>query len=300
VTGWPPIAEPELLERWAMGTGEFVEHLRELVAGLPARRYEPDALTRAVGYPWERPDGSYRLAGGEVEPLAEMSPAVRDDAIGEYAAGADGRLPLLAIGSNGAPAVLERKFAHLERESDRAALVLTGRLHDFDVGFAAQPALYGSLPATLFASPGTATWVSMLWVTPAQFTQLAWSELSYRLGRLETRFEVDEGGAAFDEVLVFVSRFGAFCPAGRPAALAAVPASGRSAPALTQEEALDAAAALALGPDARAESLVRAVYEDLGSLAPRIVGTLHRQAQQFASERWTPFDPGGAPGPPRG
>ena len=54
---------------------------------------------------------------------------------------------------------------------DRAVLALAGRLWDFDVGAAAQPALYGSMPATLFPSPGTAVGTTLLWVTPAQFTE---------------------------------------------------------------------------------------------------------------------------------
>jgi hypothetical protein len=221
-----------------------------------------------------------------------MSPAERDAAIAEHSGGGEGRRPLLAIGSNGAPDVLLRKFAHFEDERDRSLLALTGRLHDFDVGFAAQPAIYGALPATLFPSPGTEVSATVLWVTPAQFTQLAWSELSYRLGRLETRFEVDEGGAVFDEVLVFVSRFGAFRIDGEPVALAAVPAARRNARALTQEQALDAAAAIALGPGARAEQLVRALHEDFVGLVPRLVETLHRESVAFESERWTPFGPG--------
>ena len=72
--------------------------------------------------------------------------------------------------------------------------------------------MYGSMPATLFPSPGTAVGATVLWVTPTQFTQLAWSEITYRLGRLRARFDVEESADGFEEVLVFVSRFGTFCP----------------------------------------------------------------------------------------
>jgi hypothetical protein len=284
----PPITDQQLLERLAMEDREFGEYVRGLAERLPPRSYEPEAFALALGYPWERPGGSYRLMSSETELLEQMSPAERDQAISEHSGGGD-RVPLLAIGSNCSPDVLRRKFAHFGAERDRALLALTGRLHDFDVGFAAQPALYGSLPATLFSSPGTAVSATILWVTAAQFTQLAWSELSYRLGRLQTRFEVDEGGAAFEEVLVFVSRFGAFGTDGEPIAMAAVPAEGRSAPALTQAQALDLAAALALGPDATAETLVRAIFEDPVGLVPRLVESVNREAQPFSSERWTPF-----------
>lgn len=137
----------------------------------------------------------------------------------------------------------------------------------------------------------------MLWVTPAQFTQLTWSELSYQLGRLRTRFEPNADGDGFDEVLLFVSRFGTFCVDDEPVALAAIPADDRTAIALTQEEMLDAAAVLALGAGATAETLVRAIFEQLDEVAPKIAATIHRHAQPFASERWTPFRP---PRPPAG
>ena len=287
----PPIEEPELLERLAMGDREFREYLSSLAAAVPPRTYGAAALARALDYPWERPTGSYLLTPAGVDPLDQMPPAARDAAIAEYSGGAGERLPLLAIGSNGAPGVLTRKFAHFPERIDRSVLVLTGLLREFDVGVAAQPALYGSMPATLFPSPGTEVAVAMLWVTAAQFTQLAWSELSYRLGRLRTRFEVDEGGAAFDELLAFVSRFGAFCVDGEPVAMAAVPAAGRRARALSQEQALDAAAALAIGPGARAEALVRAMFEDLGATISKLAGTVNRESRPFASERWTPFSP---------
>ncbi|HEX5713179.1 MAG TPA: hypothetical protein VFX85_07685 [Solirubrobacterales bacterium] len=286
---WPPIDEPELLERLGLDDAGFGEYLRALAERLPARPYEPELLARALEYPWARPPGSYLLSGEGAELLAAMEPERHERTVAEYSGAASGRLPLLAIGSNAAPAVLARKFAHFGAAADRALLALSGRLHEFDVGAAAQPALYGALPATLFPSPGTAVAATLLWVTPAQFTQLTWSELSYRLGRLRTRFAADEGGGDFGAVLVFVSRFGSLCLDGEPVAMAAVPASGRSAPALTQEQLLDAVAARALGPGADAEALVRAVHEDLGGLVPRLAATVHGEAQRFESERWAPF-----------
>jgi hypothetical protein len=291
VSSWPTIAEPELLERLAMDDGEFAAFTRALLAKLPPRQFDEAALARALGYPWPRPGGSYRLASGRVELLEDLTEADRERTLDRFATVGGGRLPVLAFGSNAAPEALERKFAHLPAEEDRAVLALTGHLHDFDVGVAPQPAFYGAMPATLFPSPGTAVRATVLWVTSTQFTQLTWSELSYRLGRLHTRFDVDEGGIAFDDVLAFVSRFGAFCVGGEPVALAAVPAVDRTAPALTQEELLDAAASLVLGPDAGAEALVRAVVEDFGGIAPRIAATAWKSSLPFASQRWVPFEP---------
>jgi hypothetical protein len=296
VLEWPQIAEPGLLERLGMDDVEFKAFSQALVGQLPPRAYAAELFTRAVGYPWARPEGSYRLSEEGVELLAGSTPEGRKRAIERFASGGGGRSPLLAFGSNASPEVLERKLAHFPEATDREVLVLTGVLHDFDVGVAPQPTMYGSMPATLFPSPGTTVSAAMLWVTPAQFVQLAWSEISYRLGRLRTRFEVDEGGQGFDEVFAFVSRFGAFCIDGAPVALAAVPAARRTAAELTQEQLLDAAAELAIGPGAKAETLVRAIFEDTADIVPKIAATVHRASLSFDSERWTPFSPARASG----
>src|SRR4051795_4217382 len=95
-----------------MDDGEFIELVKTLAAQLPRRAYDPAQLARAIGYPWARPQGSYLLGDGGVELLAEMPAARRGDVLARFASNEDGRLPVLSIGSNGAPEVLERKFAH--------------------------------------------------------------------------------------------------------------------------------------------------------------------------------------------
>lgn len=272
-----------------MDDERFEQLLLGLLAALPPRSYDAGVLAQAIAYPWTRPPGSYLLRDTEVEPFAEISAAERESTLEQFTSEGSGRSPLLAIGSNAAPDTLVRKFAHFEDAADRTVLAVTGRLREFDVGVAANPTLYGSMPATIFPSPGTAVCATVLWVTPQQFTQLTWSELTYRLGRLRTRFEADDGDAHFDEVMVFVSRFGAFCVDGRPVALAAIPAVDRAATALSQEQMLDAAAALALGPGADAEALVRAVYEEFEALVPKLITTVRNASLPFESECWTPF-----------
>jgi hypothetical protein len=288
MSSWPPIEEPELLARLALDDAGFRRMMGEIAGAIPAREYDEAALAFAVGYPWARPPGSYELREGAVRLLADLPAGQREELIERYRE-AGGRAPLLAIGSNAAPEALERKFAHFDEAEDRAVLALTGWLQDFDVGPAATVAIYGSMPATIFPSAGTEVAATVLWVTPAQFTQLTWSEVSYWLGRLRTGFEVEEAEAAFDDVLVFVNRFGCFCPEGAPVALAAVPARGRGALALTQEELLGVAAALALGPGSSAEDLVRACCEGMGELAARLPETVWAQASPFESPRWTPY-----------
>lgn len=286
MTGWPTITEPGLLERLALDDAGFDAFVVAVTAQLSAREFGPRALAHALGYPWSRPGRSFRLTGADVELLDDLGSAERTTLL-ERLPGE--RAPLLAFGSNAAPSALERKFAHFPDERDRTVVVVAGHLHDFDVGAAAQPTVYGSLPATLFPCPGTAVRAAVLWVTPAQFTQLAWSEISYRLGRLSTTFEADEPGLELDDVLAFASRFGAFSPEGRTVALDAVPARARTAPALSQQELLDVAAVMALGPGSRAEDLVRAVFEDMAGLTPKLAATVRRAAVPFASDRWTPY-----------
>lgn len=310
MTDWPPISEPELLARLALPDEEFKELVAELARSLPAREFEPAALERALGYPWERPAGSYEWRDGEVRALADLPEAGREELIKRYMAGEQARLPLLSIGSNAAPEVLERKFGHFPAGEERAVLVLAGHLHEFDIGAAAQPTIYGSMPATVFESPGTAVAAMVLWVTPAQFTQLTWSEVTYYLGRLHTRFEVADVHSAaevagpmgseiwprsshlsFDDVLVFVSRFGTFQVDREPAALAAVSARGRSAPEYTQQQLLDHAARLALGEGASAEALVRAIHEEPQAALAKLAATVRRQSIPLRSPRWVPFEP---------
>ncbi len=152
--GWPPIEEPELLARLALGDAEFRQLIGEFARAVPAREFEAGALAHAIGYPWARPPGSYELREGAARLLSSLPEVEREALIDRYRQPAGGRVPLLAIGSNAAPEVLQRKFAHFEAPEDRAVLALTGWLRDFDVGAAATVAIYGSMPATVFPSAG--------------------------------------------------------------------------------------------------------------------------------------------------
>ena len=294
MSSWPPITEPLLLERLAMSPDEYLAYLATVTRTVPRRAYEAALYERGLGYPWERPESSYLMRGEVVEPVADMDPARRAAVLARFAVaeGEGARFPLLAYGANGAPETLVMKFGHFAPE-DREVLVLAGALHDFDVGASAHPTFYGALPATIFPSPGTAMRCAVLWVSAVQVVQLAWSELSYLLGRLDgVRFDADDAGAGLGSVIAFVSRFGAFSPAGEPVALAAVPAEHRRATAMTQAELLGAAARLALGDGATSEDLARALFADYHAFAWRHGHAIRRATTRFASDRWVTF-PGG-------
>lgn len=286
---WPEITEPLLLERMAMTDAEFGDFTARMAGALPPREYLPEHYERAVGYPWDRPKSSFLLTENTVDPVADMDDGGRHDVMTRFAWSGE-RHPLLAYGSNGSPSTLAAKFAHLSSEADRSVLVLAGTLTDFDVGAAAHPTAYGAMPATLFPSAGTSVRCAVLWVTQAQFVQLSWTEISYRLGRLEgIRFDPDESGVDLDAVHLFVSRFGAFAPLGTPLAMAAVPARARTATAASQTELLGHAARITLGEGSTAKDLVRELFSDLPAFLDERSPSLRTAAVPFADDRWKPY-----------
>jgi hypothetical protein len=205
------------------------------------------------------------------------------------------RVPLLAYGANGSPERLALKLAQLP-EADREALILAGDLEGFDVGAVAQPPVFSSMPATLIPSPGTTVRVAVLFLTPAQFTALWWTELTYLVGALtDIRVVTDVGDDPIDHVIVFNSRWGAFCVDREPVAMAAIPAHNRRSTALTQTEILDAAARITLGEDACARDLIKASYENPAGFMVDHYATFRAAALPFESEHWTQMPVDGVP-----
>lgn len=264
---WPTLPA-ELSQRMMLDQDGFLAMIDTMAHGMGERDYEPDLYEHAIGYPWPRPAESFVLRDGEVEP---WDPALRD-----------GRSPVLAIGSNAAPNRLALKVAHFEDAEDRLVGVESGVLEDFDVGPAAVVTGYGSLPATIFPSPGTRVSLAVLWVTDTQLTQLTWSEVGYWLGRLSgVRFNGEELTA-----YVYLHRLGTFAPDGEPVALAAVPAENRSAPEYSQRELLDRAAEI-IGFDS-GEALVEQVFRDIRVMLPK-QARLREHGLPFESPHWSQF-----------
>jgi len=283
---WPPIVEPELLARLALDDEELYAAARKISEMWGRRKYTPALLERALGYPWERPTGSYLLREDRVALLSDADASARESIVETFT---KDRHPILSFGGNAAPEWLTTKFAHFWEEENKEVLVLTGELHDVDVGASASVSPLGYMPGTLFASPGTAVRAAMVWCTSDQLTQLTWSEMPYQLGRLEDAlFVMDEADVEVEQVFAYVSRFGAFCVDERPIALEAVPAKSRTATELTQEALLDLVAPRLLQPEARAEDLVRAVWEDMAAAMTRASEAVWPCSQPLRS-RWTPF-----------
>jgi hypothetical protein len=277
----------ELRDRLLLDPEGFDEVLGSWLGAVEPRDYGAEQLEHALGYPWERPKRSYLL---QDDLVSDVDAAL----IERHSAG---RHPILAFGSNAAPSALIRKFAHFEDPYDREILVLAGDLHDFDVGAAATVAIYGAMPATIFASPDTKVRAAVLFATPAQATQLTWSELSYFFGHLtDVRFEVDEADVEVTEVIAYVNRFGAFAPDGDPIALAAVPARDRTVAALGQRELLDRVGRIAFGTDC--EDVVRRVHESPGEVFRAVREHIRPLAVPFSATNWRPLSAdAGGPGP---
>jgi hypothetical protein len=291
---WPEVTEPLLRERQGMSTEEFLKPLAELLEAIPGRQLDDEQYERAIGYPWERRPGSCLVTDKGVEDLADLDVDRQSELVHKYVHESTDRVPLLTYGANSSRERLALKLAHLP-ESDHEALILAGDLEGFDVGAVAQPPVFSSMPATLIPSPGTSVRVAVLFLTPAQFTALWWTELTYVVGALRgITLVTDVVEDPIDYVILFISRWGAFCVDGEPVAMAAIPAKNRRAAGLTQTEILDAAARMAIGEGASARDLIKAAYENPAAFMADLYPRFRAASVPFESEHWTkmPVDEG--------
>ncbi len=194
----------------------------------PLPKAPEDRLALAKGYPFEAPAACYLYAAGEVRPIEEADFA--------------GRRPVLAHGSNRAPAQLARKFGHLGEE-DGAVPVTRAWLHDYDVVYAAHITRYGAVSSTLQHAPDCAAALAVNWLTEVQLRRMHETEGvgNYAFGRLaavEVRLETGPS-ARLDEVALYLGRHGCLAIEGSAVGLAAVPSRNRPHRALDQEAVQD-------------------------------------------------------------
>lgn len=180
-------------------------------------------LTRALGYPYAIPSGSYALLDGS---------AVATDAVEVDLAG---RIPLLAYGSNAAPDVLAAKLG----PAPEPVPVLRTGLRDFDVVFSAHLSRYGSVPATLRRSPGTEVRAFVAYLTEEQLRLVSATEPNYELARFDRPSCALDGTAPPAELWAYLSRHGCLLLDGHEVALAEVGAAGRRFAALGQRQVLE-------------------------------------------------------------
>ena len=87
----------------------------------------------------------------------------------------DGRIPLLAVGSNGYPRQLHDKLAGTQADLQGIPIVPT-ILRDFDVAYCPIRSRKGYIPVTLCERPGATCLTWLQWLTPAQLNIISASE----------------------------------------------------------------------------------------------------------------------------
>ena len=206
-----------------------------------------EKLARATGYPYPAPPHSYLFVNGVAHEIVEAGRdpvhdgRLRDgDAVVPAAellrrlgiAGAawlDDRVPVIAHGSNASPEQLWRKFGRVE--GGVVIPVIKAWLDDHDVVYAPHLTRYGSIPATLERSPGTAVALAVTFLSAAQLALMHDTEIAavnYVYGRLDRIRLALDGLGERDAAYVYLTRHGALAPGGAPLALAARPARRRA------------------------------------------------------------------------
>jgi hypothetical protein len=152
-------------------------------------------------YPFDLPEEGYVLHAGNVCHSSSLD--------------LDGREPVLAIGSNGAPERLLAKFG-----SDTTIPVTPQCITDWAIVYSAHVSRYGAVPATMHPVKGASSQVFVTWLTDDQRARMDETE---GLGRNYSHDMVSVGGIGH---LAYVSIAGALGHRGGPIRLAEVAAIG--------------------------------------------------------------------------
>ncbi|MEQ4204496.1 hypothetical protein [Actinopolymorpha sp. B9G3] len=136
------------------------------------------------------------------------------------------RTPVVAVGSNAAPAQLRAKLAPAGRSARDPLVVPMAyvELHGLAAGVSAHVSRPGYVPATPVPTDGEMGHAFVVWLDPVQLAAVDRTEPSYDRVRLPEAFGVLEavGGAPFDGCDVYVSRHGCLLDThGRPRRLVA-------------------------------------------------------------------------------
>ncbi|MEX1036718.1 MAG: hypothetical protein WDZ54_12250 [Sneathiella sp.] len=185
---------------------------------------EPDDLIAlALGYPYPRPSHSYLFSGGTAQEL----PPETDF---------DGRVPVLACGSNGSPAQLLRKYGGFPQT---AIPVTAATLCDVVCVYSTHFTGYGSVAAALCAAPGARSSVHINWLTPDQLARMHETEAvgqNYRYVEIPgLDLHCTENGQ-LETVYAYVSLRGSLLLDGAPVALGGIDCDEAPFPILDQSE----------------------------------------------------------------
>ena len=180
-----------------------------------------DRIRHAKSYPFEIPERSYVYRRGVAHAFDADAPP------------RGGRMPVLAAGSNQSHHQIARKFN--DHPSGDVIPSQRGRLHDFDVVYAAHIASYGSIPATFQHSPGTAVSVFVLWLDEPQLARMHETEGNYTFDHLHSvRIELDDDSEVLSEAYSYSSKIGCLNHDGSCVSLGEITATGRHFAEATQ------------------------------------------------------------------
>ena len=237
-------------------------------------------VAQAKAYPFEIPSRSFLYVNGDSHELTAhgtcpVVDGVLDHADGprpatdhlaaagiEAGPGIEGRIPVIACGSNQSPVQLRRKFATLT--GDVVIPVSRCRLAEFDAVYSAHFSRYGSIAATLQHSPGTAVTLMVTWLTPDQLDHMHGTEArgeNYAYARLDGLALTLDGGATLGTAYAYTSLHGCLIRAGRPVALREIVAEGRAFDAVDQPS-IQAHARDRLAPGTGLDEFILANIED--------------------------------------
>lgn len=190
-----------------------------------------DPISDPLSYPGAVPDESGVLASGRylrLHPVegrelgqwrveAPDGPSALDDVLAASAAApVERRHPVLAVGSNAAPAQLTRKFG--QRGLSTVVPMVLGRVHGISSGVSAHVNRHGYIPSAPIVTPGESHEMFLLWLDDEQLAVLDATEPNYRRARLGRAFPVElPTGQRVRACDLYVSRWGCLLDGdGRP------------------------------------------------------------------------------------
>lgn len=209
--------------------------------------YTECPVERIMAYPYPRPDKSYIYYQGSAYPLLNLEPqdlsqstfinGLLDPLLAKKLQDLEFKSlhPVLAVGSNASPQQLARKF----RSSDEIIPVIRTRVCGFDVFYAAQLASYGAIPATLDWSERTTADLFITFLSDTALTLMHETEevgFNYdyiELNEADMKVEFD---IQLERIFTYISRTGTLYISDERFAIDMIPATNRTALALSQTQ----------------------------------------------------------------
>ena len=172
--------------------------MAEAPDSLAAQGLTMDPIGHPLTYPGRLPASSGLLDNDRFRTLSEHDGEWRlddattlDDALRKAARPAlAARHPVVAVGSNGSPAQLHRKF---EGRADLLVPMTYATVHGLLPGVSAHVSRPGYVPAAPVLAPGAVARLPVLWLDEAQLSVLDATEPNYRRRPLPDTARVDDG-----------------------------------------------------------------------------------------------------------